>query len=77
MLVNTDQVERAVELCGLIDEHAMCGKTPWFEDVVGTTITEMAANLPPEVVGAARERGSQRDLFSTAAELLEEFKGLP
>jgi predicted ATPase/DNA-binding SARP family transcriptional activator len=67
------QAERAVELCGLIDEKAMCGKTPWFEDVAGKTIKEMAADLPPEVVEAARERGRQRDLFVTAAELLEEL----
>ncbi len=75
MLANAGQVERAVELCALIDEHAMCGKTPWFEDVAGKSIKEMAASLPPEVVEAARQRGRQRDLFSTAAELLEEFKG--
>ena len=40
----------------------------------GNTIKEMAADLPPEVVEAAYERGRQRDLFVTAAELLEEFK---
>jgi hypothetical protein len=55
----------------------MCGKTPWFEDVVGKTIKEMSASLPPEVMEAARERGRQRDLFSTAAELLEEFRDHP
>ncbi len=77
VLANTGQVERAVELCGLIDEHAMCGKTPWFEDVAGKTIKEMASSLTPEVVEAARERGKQRDLFSTAAELLEEFRDHP
>jgi len=74
LLAITGQVERAVELCALIDECAMCGKTPWFEDVVGRTIAVLAATLPLEVVEAARQRGTQRDLFSTAAELLAEFK---
>jgi tetratricopeptide (TPR) repeat protein len=74
LLVNTNQVERAVELCALIDEQAMCGKTPWFEDVAGREIKQLAASLPSSVVEAARERGRQRDLFLTAAELLEEFK---
>jgi tetratricopeptide (TPR) repeat protein len=74
LLAINGQAERAVELCGLIDEKAMCGKTPWFEDVAGKTIKELAADLSPEVVEAARERGRQRDLFITAAELLKEFK---
>jgi DNA-binding SARP family transcriptional activator/predicted ATPase len=74
MLAIDGKVERAVELCGLIDEQAMCGKTPWFEDVVGKSIKEISASLPPKVVEAARERGRNRDLFDTAAELLEEFK---
>ncbi len=73
-LAISGQVELAVELCGLIDEHALCGKTPWFEDVAGKTIKEMAASLPAEVVEAARERGKKRDLFVTAGELLDEFK---
>ncbi len=77
LLAITSEVERAVELCGLIDEKAMCGKTPWFEDVVGKAIMEMAADLPSEVVEAAYKRGQERDLFVTAAELLEEFKKLP
>ena len=76
-LAITGQVERAVELCALIDEHALCGKTPWFEDVAGKAIMEMAADLPTEVVETARERGRQRDLFVTASELLEEFKKQP
>ncbi len=68
------QVERAVELCGLIEEKSMLRNSPWFEDVAGKTIKELAADLSPEVVATARERGRQRDLFVTAAELLEEFK---
>jgi predicted ATPase/DNA-binding SARP family transcriptional activator/tetratricopeptide (TPR) repeat protein len=77
MLTITGQVERAVELCELIDERAICGKTPWFEDVAGKTIKEMAASLAPEVLEAARKRGRQRGLFSTALELLEEFRDHP
>jgi len=75
LLVTTGKTERAFELCGLIDEKAMCGKTPWFEDVAGREIRQLAAQrLSPEYMQAAYERGRQRDLFATAAELLEELK---
>jgi len=74
MLAISNQVDRAVELSALIDERTMCGKTPWFEDVAGNTIKELATSLPPEIVDVAKERGRKRDIFTTAAELLEEFK---
>jgi tetratricopeptide (TPR) repeat protein len=74
LLATTGKVERAVELCGLIDDKALCGKTQWFEDVAGKAIMDMASDLAPEVVEAASKRGKKRDLFVTAAELLEEFK---
>lgn len=58
----------------MIDERGHCGKTPWFEDVVGRDIKQMASTLPAEVAQAAYARGQKKDLFVTAAELLEEFK---
>lgn len=45
----------------------------WFEDIAGQEIATAAETLPPEVVSAAQERGQERDIWETAAELLAEF----
>ena len=56
-------VTAAIELQPLIREHLVKG--------------EERARLTPEVVTAARERGQRRELFATAQDLLEEFRGQP
>ena len=45
----------------------------WFAQVVGEDVMAAAANLSPQVVETARERGRERDIWESAAELLEEF----
>jgi hypothetical protein len=64
---------RAVEIYALASRYPYVANSHWFEDVVGKHITAVAATLPPEVVGAAQERGRARDLWETAQELLEEL----
>jgi hypothetical protein len=39
----------------------------------GQYVNAAAASLPAEVAEAARRRGRERDLFATAAELLQEL----
>ena len=45
----------------------------YFEDLVGKTIARVEAQLSPEVVAEAKQRGQSRDLETTFAELIEEL----
>jgi hypothetical protein len=48
----------------------------WFEDVAGRHIAAAAAaQLPPDAVAAAQERGRVRDLWATVEQLLAELEG--
>jgi tetratricopeptide (TPR) repeat protein len=67
-------VERAVELYALASRHPFVANSCWFQDVAEKPIVARAATLPPQVVAAAQERGRARDLWDTAAELVEELK---
>jgi len=74
LLIDLNQEERAVELYALASRHPAVGNSRWFADVVGQPIAAVAANLPPDVVAAAEERGRARDLEATMAELLADLK---
>jgi tetratricopeptide (TPR) repeat protein len=74
LLADQVEVERAVELYALASRYPFVANSRWFEDVAGKQIAAVAATLPPEVVAAAQERGRARDLWDTAAELVEEGK---
>jgi tetratricopeptide (TPR) repeat protein len=67
LLADVGEKEQAVELYALASRYRYIANSRWFEDVVGKHITAVAANLPPEVVAAAQERGRARDLWATAA----------
>jgi len=51
--------ERAVELFSLASRYGFVANSAWFQDIVGQTITEAEAELPPEVLHAALPRGMQ------------------
>jgi predicted ATPase len=79
LLVDADkpaahQAKRALELYALASRYPYVANSRWFQDVVGKHITAAAAALPPEVVGAAQERGRALDLWGTAKELIEELE---
>ena len=75
LLVDRAKAERAVELYALASRYGYVANSRWFEDVFGREIAAAAADLPPEVVAAAEERGRQRDLSATMKELLVELEG--
>jgi tetratricopeptide (TPR) repeat protein len=72
LLIDRGDFERAIELYTLASRYV--GNSRWFEDVAGKHIAAAAANLPPEAVAAAQERGRARDLWATAAELLADLR---
>ena len=73
--VGPAQRERAVEIYALASRYPFVANSRWFYDVFGRHIDAIAANLPPEVAEAARERGRARDLQATVKELLVELEG--
>ena len=75
LLVDEGEVERAIELHTLATRYPLIKSSPWFHNMAGQYVDAAATNLPSQVVAAARGRGQQRDLFSTAEELLEELSG--
>lgn len=64
---------QAVELYSLACQAPAMGNSRWFGEVYGGPIAALAEGLPPEVIAAAKERGRARDIWQTAAELLEEL----
>ena len=76
LLADQGDAERAIEIYALASHDPYVANSRWYEDVVGKHIAAAATTLPPEVVAAAHERGRERDLWETAADLLVELVGL-
>jgi hypothetical protein len=70
LLATTGEPERAVELLALVLVHTASEQE--CKDRAARLQAELAAELPPEVVEAAQERGRARDLDATVGELLFE-----
>ena len=75
LLVYVDQVEQAVETYTVASNYPLVAHSRWFADVAGQRIAALAAELRPDVVAAARERGRAKDLWVTAEELVAELRG--
>ncbi len=73
VLAKQDDQERALELLALVVNHRLSWQMA--KDQAAPLIAELEAELPPDVVTAAQERGRARDLDSTVAELLDELAG--
>ena len=76
VLADQGQKERAVELYALSASQPFVSNSPLFKEIVGRHIAAAAATLPPEVAQAAQARGQARDMWDTAAELLEELSAM-
>ncbi len=77
MLSRAGEVEKAIEVQAMMLRIPAISGSQWYEDTCWRYITRAAADLPPEVIQARRERGRQRDLFATAEELLKGFSQPP
>jgi tetratricopeptide (TPR) repeat protein len=76
LLADQGEVEWALELYSLASEHPFVRQGQLFEDIAGRDIAALAASLPSDVVEAAKARGRAREMWDTAAELLEELPKL-
>jgi hypothetical protein len=68
LLAHAGEPERALEILALILGHPASHQE--FRSRAARLQAELIAELPPEVVEAALERGRARDLDATTAELL-------
>jgi predicted ATPase/DNA-binding SARP family transcriptional activator len=75
MLSRVGEVEKAIEVQAMMLRYPPISGSSWYEDTCWRYINQASSALPPQVVQARRERGRQRDLFSTAEELLKELSG--
>jgi tetratricopeptide (TPR) repeat protein len=73
LLTRQNDRERALELLALVVNHRFSWQMA--KDQAAPLIAELEAELPPDVVAAARARGRARDLDATVAELLDELGG--
>jgi predicted ATPase len=71
LLAAEGERERALELSSLILHHPAIWQA--IKDSAASLVAELEAELPPDVVAAAQERGRARDLEATVAELLVEL----
>jgi hypothetical protein len=73
LLADEGQAERAIELHELTMRHPVIERGPFYQALSVPLIDQISANLPHEVVEAARQRGQKRDMYLTAEELLGEI----
>ena len=74
LLAAEGEKERALELLALVIHHPISWR--WMKHHrAAPLIAELEAELPPDVVAAAWERGRARDLDATVTELLVELGG--
>ena len=73
-LMKRGDIGLALEIFAMAERYPFVGNSRWFEDIAGQEIVAAAESLPPELVAAAQERGQARDIWETAAELLNEFE---
>ena len=73
LLVDENQIERAVEIYSHAESHPVVGCSRWWRDAVGHEIAQAGSSLSSSVLGAAKARGRSLDLRETAGSLLDEF----
>jgi hypothetical protein len=66
--------ERALERYAMVSQYPMVANSVWFDDLVGQQIEAIAAELPPDVVAPARERGQGQELDAVAIEVLAKLQ---
>jgi DNA-binding SARP family transcriptional activator/predicted ATPase len=73
LLVDDDEVERAVEIIALVKHYPLLARSRWMDDMAGHAVESAAAVLAPDVVKAAQARGRSLDMWDSAALLLDEL----
>lgn len=68
--------DRSIELWTMVNKNPYVANSQLFADLVGKSMDEFMAILPPERVEAAQVRGQELDWWQTAESLLDELAEL-
>ena len=63
------EAEKALEFFEAAARQPIFANSPWFNELFGKSIAVYTASLPAEIAAAARERGRQRQLWSSVEEM--------
>lgn len=74
-LVDLGAKEQALEWYTVVSQYPMVANSAWFNDLIGQQVEAVAADLPPDVVASAKERGQGQELDAVAAVVLAELQG--
>jgi tetratricopeptide (TPR) repeat protein len=77
LLADEGAEERAVAVYALATQNLIVTNSRWFYDVAGKVIEAIDNALPPAEAEAARAKGAKMDLWTTANDLLLEFRVTP
>jgi len=72
ILAREGRAIQAIELYALVLDDPIWKVSPWMEKVVGQYVSAASANLSEEEIEAARQRGRQGDMLTTAQEWLKD-----
>ena len=73
VLLDEQQVERAVELEALVMNHPFAANSRFYQNLHAQPVARAAECLPPEVVAAAKARGQARTRLATLDEVWAEL----
>jgi predicted ATPase len=73
LLVDDNQIERAVEIYSQVESHPIVGRSRWWRETIGIEIDRAGASLSSRVLEAAKARSKSLDLWETAEGLLDDF----
>jgi len=73
LMIGRGELERAIELYALATCHPLVATARWFEDIAGRYVISASADLAPDLVSAAQNRGRARDLDRTVQEVMTEL----
>jgi hypothetical protein len=72
-LARSGEVERAAAVWAQALCHPFVANAQYYEDVVGRVVAEATADLPPDMLAAARENGRSLDIWGMSEQLLAEL----
>ena len=64
---------RAVELYALASTARYVAASAFFDEAAGRHVRQAAAQLPPDVVAAAEQRGADLDLWETVTDVARRY----
>ena len=67
---------RAIEIYALAHSHPFIANCQFFYDIAGKDMKTVEADLPPDIIAAAKTKGQSLDFWQTAESLLEELTEL-